>query len=125
MKNTTPNKVPDLIDTDIDMLGLGTLPLPYLNVECLDMDVPFLDIELPELDLSASPTALAPSTQTSSPSITMPAGTGKSVRTSIRLPRSLVEAFKRRAITEGKPYQTLMVRALREWLVAAGKSGSV
>jgi uncharacterized protein (DUF4415 family) len=29
-----------------------------------------------------------------------------------------VEEFKRRAVTDGAGYQTLIVRALREWLAA-------
>lgn len=48
----------------------------------------------------------------------MPAGTGHTVRTTIRLPRAVVEEFKRRAVADGKRYQMLIVAALREWLTA-------
>lgn len=111
-----PDTDPDLLDPDFR--------LHDIEVEALDINIDLPEIELAELDLDTPPPKRPPAAPSATPSSTMPSGSGKSVRTTIRLPRHIVLEFKRLAMIDGRGYQTLMVRALREWLVGPRSSGS-
>jgi uncharacterized protein (DUF4415 family) len=131
MHNKTRAKKAPAVN-DIDDLGLALDALPFqpmdiefqdIDVDVQDLDLPKadldgLELELPGIDLDAALSTRAPTAPVASLPVAMPSGTGRSVRTTIRLPRSVVEEFKRRAVTDGAGYQTLIVRALREWLAA-------
>ncbi|MCG2592140.1 BrnA antitoxin family protein [Ramlibacter sp. XY19] len=106
--------------------AFADLPVIDLDLPVADLDLPFEDLVVPEpvaeVSDAAKAPAAAPSTSTST-SASASASSGKSVRISIRVPRGMLEDFKARA-TGSEGYQTLMVRALRQWLVCASRTGA-
>lgn len=112
-KTRTPSR-PASAANELDLLGLD---VPFDDIE---IEFPDFEVEMLDFDVDAPPTPRAPAPAMPSAPITMPAGTGHTVRTTIRLPRGVVEDFKRRAADGGKRYQTLIVTALREWLAGPG-----
>jgi uncharacterized protein (DUF4415 family) len=108
-------------DADLHELGFEPDQLEAfadLPVADLDLSVADLDLTVADLDLDApEPRAEVPAA--ASAPTTAPGTVGKSVRISIRVPRGVLENYKARA-TGSAGYQTLMVRALREWLSLRG-----
>lgn len=124
MHKTKPTtKTEAMPGTDLDLLGLD-LRLHDIEVEALDIELDFPEIELAELNLDTLPPSRPPAAPTAPPATPMPSASGKSVRTTIRLPHDVVMEFKRRAAADGKRYQRLIVVALREWLISRSAASS-
>lgn len=102
-----------LFDLGID----ADLLTDFADLPVADLDIPFMRLDLPDVtDIGSSPLEARPASLTSTPSSSARVK-GKSVRITIRIPHAVLESFKARA---GHPtcsgYQSLMVRALRDWL---------
>lgn len=105
---------------ELALLGLdqdAIMAASDLPVEALTE--PFMDLELEPLTFDLDVAGMSPT----EPPPVEPAPVGastKSVRTTIRLPNDVLAELKRRAAADGKRYQTMLVRALRDWLNAPG-----
>jgi uncharacterized protein (DUF4415 family) len=110
----TPESKRDALLSDLGLDAellerLADQPLPQL-------DIPF--VALPE-GLDHLPPAPEPRLGTlATPAAHPPGATTKSIPITIRVPRAVLSGFKMRAAAGGAGYQTLMVRALREWISA-------
>lgn len=97
-----------------NLVGKETLNSIFaMPMKEFDIAVGDLDLPPPDFDIDYSSPA-APAED--EPRAAATTSSGKTVRVSIRLPIAVIDAFKARAITERKGYQTLIVRALREHL---------
>ena len=83
-----------------------------------DMSLPLENLDAQDLfpDLSATRSSTPPSATIMIGSTPRGTPRGRSVRISIRLPGTVIAEFKSRSTASATPYQTLIIRGLREWL---------
>jgi hypothetical protein len=101
---------------------LSTLENEIAALEVAELVIDVADLrEIPVLDAEALLSFPCTGSPTQSPGVPLPraaptpvTGVAKSQRTTIRLPPDVLNHFKATAATEGKPYQTLIIAALRE-----------
>lgn len=94
---------------------LTAFPLPTSASPVLNLDVPEREMSIPLAPEPRAGVRAAAPTPTTTPSTSH-----RSVRIRIRVPFGLLEEFRVRATTESAGYQTLMVRAMRDWLPHGG-----
>lgn len=115
----TAEAIAATLDADLRLLvspealtALSHEPLPELDLHFIDVDID-----------SLPPPATPPRPPVGAHRAAGAAPAGRTLRTTIRLPRAVVDAFKREAAATGKPYQSLIVRALRDHVARAAKLG--
>jgi uncharacterized protein (DUF4415 family) len=108
-------------DAQLHDLGIDNNVLDELaDLPVAALDIPLVGLDLPDFqDAKPLVTRGAKAAGISAPGAVSP----RTVRITIRIPGSVLDGFKAHATSGNRGYQTLMVRALREWLAASERRG--